>query len=235
MTPVNTTLESKLLDQLKYSLIVSCQPVDNGPMDKVDHIVAMALAALDGAAAGLRIEGVDNVRAVAATTDTPIIGIVKRDLPDSPVRITPFVEDVVLLAEAGASIIAFDATDRVRPTSCEELLNAVHTKGCVAMVDCSNYSEGVAMADMGCTFIGSTLSGYVNPDNTPLTPDLQLVEQWVALGYNVIAEGRYNSPERASQAISAGAWAVTVGSAITRIEHITSWFVADINNTAAKV
>ncbi len=230
---VNKALESKLLDQLKHALIASCQPVDNGPMDKVEHVVAMALAALDGGARGLRIEGIENVRAVAAATDAPIVGIVKRDLPDSPVRITAFVEDVIALAEAGASIIAFDATDRIRPTSCEELLNAVHARGCVAMVDASSYSEGVAMAEMGCTFIGSTMSGYVDPDNTPNTPDLELVEQWVAHGYKVIAEGRYNSPERAAQAIDAGAWAVTVGSAITRIEHITSWFVAGICDAAA--
>lgn len=233
MIPVNKALESSLLDQLKHSLIASCQPVDDGPMDKVEHVVAMALAALDGGAKGLRIEGVANVRAVSAATDAPIVGIVKRDLPDSPVRITAFVEDVVALAEAGAAIIAFDATERTRPTACEELLKAVHRQGCIAMVDCATYSEGVAMAELGCTFIGSTMSGYVDPANTPDTPDLELVERWVAKGYNVIAEGRYNSPERAAQAISAGAWAVTVGSAITRVEHIASWFVSDINNAAA--
>ena len=234
MTPVNKALESQLLEQLKHALIASCQPVDDGPMDKVEHVVAMALAALDGGARGLRIEGVDNVRAVAAATDAPIVGIVKRDLSDSPVRITVFIEDVIALAEAGAAIIAFDATERERPTSREDLLNAVHAQGCVAMVDCSSYSEGVAMAELGCTFIGSTMSGYVDPDNTPDTPDLELVEKWVARGYNVIAEGRYNSPKRAAQAINAGAWAVTVGSAITRVEHIASWFVSDINNAAAK-
>ena len=232
MTPVDKTLESKLLEKLKHSLIASCQPVDNGPMDKVEHVVAMALAALDGGARGLRIQGVDNVRAVSAATDAPIVGIVKRDLADSPVRITPFVEDVVELGKAGATIIAFDATDRTRPTPCDTLLNAVHAQGCIAMVDCSNYTEGVAMAEMGCTFIGSTMSGYIDPARTPNEPDLTLVKQWVDRGYSVIAEGRYNSPQRAAQAIGAGAWAVTVGSAITRVEHITSWFVSDINNAA---
>ena len=43
------------------------------------------------------------------------IGLIKRDLPDSPVRITPFLEDVAALAAAGAAIIAVDATDRPRP------------------------------------------------------------------------------------------------------------------------
>lgn len=230
MTPVNKELEKKMRDQLYQSLIVSCQPVDHGPMDKVEHVVAMALAAFAGGAKGLRIEGVDNVRAVAAVTNAPIVGIVKRDLLDSPVRISAFIDDIDSLAEAGAHIIAFDATDRVRPVSVEQLLDAVHKNGCVAMADCSNYEEGSAIAKLGCSFIGSTMSGYTDLGSTPDEPDLALVERWVADGLCVIAEGRYNSPQRAARAIEAGAWAVTVGSAITRIEHITSWFTESINH-----
>jgi N-acylglucosamine-6-phosphate 2-epimerase len=230
MSVVNKTLEEKLLSTLKQSLIASCQPVDNGPMDKVEHVVAMALAAVDGGAKGLRIEGVDNVRAVAKATSTPIVGIVKRDLDDSPVRITPFIKDVEALAEAGASIIAFDGTDRLRPVARLTLLNAVHEHGCVAMADCADYDTGMMLAKHGCTFIGSTMSGYVDLANTPTTPDYDLVSKWVAQGINVIAEGRYNSPERAAKAIELGALSVTVGSAITRVEHITQWFVGSIDS-----
>jgi len=39
-----------------------------------------------------------------------------------------------------------------------------------------------------------------------------------------MAEGRYDSPELAAAALRAGAWAVTVGSALTRLEVATSWF-----------
>lgn len=61
-------------------------------MDRTDIVLAMARAAVDGGAAAARIEGVANVRAVAShfAGALPIIGIVKRDLPDSPVRITPW-------------------------------------------------------------------------------------------------------------------------------------------------
>lgn len=227
---VNKTLEEKLLSILKQSLIASCQPVDNGPMDKVEHVVAMALAAIDGGAKGLRIEGVENVRAVAKATSIPIVGIVKRDLDNSSIRITPFVKDVEALAEAGASIIAFDGTDRDRPVAMLELLDAVHESGCVAMADCADYDTGMMLAKHGCTFIGSTMSGYLDLNNTPDAPDYDLVSTWVAQGLNVIAEGRYNSPERAAKAIELGAFSVTVGSAITRVEHITQWFVGSINN-----
>lgn len=230
MSVINKVLEQHLLSTLKGTLIASCQPVDNGPMDKVEHIVAMALATVDGGAKGLRIEGVENVRAVARETSTPIVGIVKRDLKDSPVRITPYIDDVKALADAGASIIAFDGTDRQRPTPMLDLLNAAHQSGCIAMADCADYETGMMLVKHGCTFVGSTMSGYVDLNNTPNEPDYDLVKKWVAQGLNVIAEGRYNSPERAAKAIELGAFAVTVGSAITRVEHITQWFVGSIKN-----
>ncbi|MGI9287446.1 MAG: N-acetylmannosamine-6-phosphate 2-epimerase [Pseudomonadales bacterium] len=234
MTPANKNLEQTLLTRLEHALIVSCQPVTNGPMDKVEHVVAMALAALAGGARGLRIEGVENVRAMAAVTDAPIIGIVKKDMPNSAVRISPRVEDIVALAEAGATIIAFDATDRPRPTPSAELLNALHQHGCIGMADCATYEEGKTMAALGCTFIGSTMSGYTDEGDTPIGPDLELIERWYAQGFKVIAEGRYNSPERAAQAIEVGALAVAVGSAITRVEHIAGWFADSIGNAAVK-
>lgn len=232
MSQLNKTLESILLSRLKQSLIASCQPVENGPMDKVEHVVAMALAAVAGGAKGLRIEGINNVRAVAQATSVPIVGIVKRDLDDSPVRITPFLDDVKALADAGASIIAFDGTDRVRPVDRLTLLKAIHDSGCVAMADCADYESGIMLAKHGCTFIGSTMSGYIDVDLTPEEPDYELVAQWVKSGLNVIAEGRYNSPERAQKAIALGAFSVTVGSAITRIEHITQWFVNRIETAS---
>lgn len=232
MSVVNKNLEGKLLSTLKQSLIASCQPVDDGPMDKVEHVVAMALAAVDGGAKGLRIEGVENVRAVAKATTTPIVAIVKRDLDDSPIRITPFIKDVEDLANAGASIIAFDGTDRARPTAMLDLLAAIHEAGCIAMADCADYETGMMLAKHGCTFIGSTMSGYIDLDNIPNEPDYDLVKNWVAQGLNVIAEGRYNSPERAAKAIELGALSVTVGSAITRVEHITQWFVGSIDSAS---
>ena len=42
----------------------------------------------------------------------------------------------------------------------------------------------------------------------------------------VIAEGRIRTPEQAAEALRCGAWAVVVGSAITRPEHVTGWFCA---------
>ncbi len=136
-----------MLDRLRGKLVVSCQPVPDGPMDRPEIVAAFALAALAGGAAGLRIEGVANVVAVRAATDAPIIGIIKRDLDDSPVRITPYLEDVDALADAGADIIAVDATRRPRPVAVQPLIERIAARGLIAMADCATAEEGQAAYD----------------------------------------------------------------------------------------
>lgn len=217
---------------VKIGLIASCQPVDNGPMDKPEIVAAMAQASIIGGAAGLRIEGVENLKATRKVVDAPIIGIVKYDLEDSPVRITPFIHDVEALAAAGADIIAFDGTNRIRPTSIEETVKRIHELGCLAMADCSTFEEGMYCHQLGVEIIGSTMSGYTGGE-VPAEPDYQLVKDLHAAGCTVMAEGRYNTPELAKTAIEIGAHSVTVGSALTRLEHIVSWF-ADAVKSAEK-
>ena len=184
--------------QIQHGLIASCQPVDDGPMDKPEIVAAMAQASVMGGAAGLRIEGVDNLKAVRPAVNVPIIGIVKRDLPDSPVRITPFLQDIEDLAHAGVDIIAVDGTNRPRPVDIESAVK-------------------------------KTMSGYTG-GAVPEEPDYQLVKDLKAAGCKVMAEGRYNTPELAKIAIEIGADFVTVGSALTRLEHIVSWFSSAVKS-----
>ncbi|HEX4500939.1 MAG TPA: N-acetylmannosamine-6-phosphate 2-epimerase [Scandinavium sp.] len=214
-------LESKI--RSNGGLIVSCQPVPGSPLDKPEIVAAMALAAEQAGAVALRIEGVENLQATRAAVTIPIIGIIKRDLPDSPVRITPFLDDVDALAAAGASIIAFDGTDRVRPESVKALLARIHHHQLLAMADCSSLEDGLHCHRAGAEIIGSTLSGYLG-GTVPDAPDLALVSALNEAGCRVIAEGRYNSPELAAKGMQHGAWAVTVGSAITRLEYICQWY-----------
>lgn len=212
-------------------LIVSCQPVPGSPLDKPDIVAAMALAAEQAGAVALRIEGIENLRATHARVSVPIIGIIKRDLPDSPVRITPFLADVDALAGAGASIIAFDGTQRERPVAVAELLARIHQHHLLAMADCSSVQDGLDCYRLGADIIGTTLSGYITAQ-TPEEPDLALVKALSHEGCRVIAEGRYNAPALAAQAMQNGAWAVTVGSAITRLEHVCQWFRDEIVKVA---
>lgn len=213
------------IEMLRGSLIASCQPVPGGAFDAPEYVAAFARAVGDGGARGLRIEGLANLRAAARASALPIIGLIKRDLADSAVRITPDVEDVAALAAAGAGIVAFDATIRARPTPVDALVAAAHSGGALAMADCATLADAQAAVAAGADIIGTTLSGYVGPAPTPREPDLVFVQAAACLARPVFAEGRFNAPELAHAAIRAGAHAVVVGSAITRPEHIARWFV----------
>ncbi|OOF42432.1 N-acetylmannosamine-6-phosphate 2-epimerase [Rodentibacter rarus] len=215
--------KEQIFQQLQKGLIASCQPVDEGPMDKPEIVAAMAQASVIGGAAGIRIEGVENLKATRAVVRVPIIGIVKRDLPDSPIRITPFLQDIEDLASVGADIIAVDGTHRPRPVDLESAVKKIHELGCLAMADCANLEEGLHCQKLGFDIIGSTMSGYTGGE-VPKEPDYQLVRDLKAAGCRVMAEGRYNTPELAKTAIEIGADFVTVGSALTRLEHIVGWF-----------
>ncbi|WP_342029448.1 N-acetylmannosamine-6-phosphate 2-epimerase [Vibrio sp. S9_S30] len=208
---------------LQGQTVVSIQPVVGSPMDNTHIIVAMALSVQQAGAKALRIEGAENVAAVSEAVDIPIIGIVKRDLTDSQVRITPFLSDVESLAKAGASIIAFDATNRSRPESREQIVETIKRLGCIAMADCSCFEDGMWAHNHHVDIVGTTLSGYIEGD-VPSEPDLQLVKQFSEAGFFTMAEGRYHTPELAAKAIEYGAVAVTVGSALTRLEVVTNWF-----------
>lgn len=220
---------------LAGGLIASCQPVEGGPTDRRDFVVAFAQAALAGGARGLRIEGVANVAAVAARCAAPVIGLVKRDLRDGPVRITPFVRDARALAAAGARIVAFDATQRRRPVEVPAMVAAIHAAGALAMADIATRAEARAALAAGADMLGTTLSGYVGPGPVPESPDLDLVRACAAFGaVPVYAEGRFNSPGLAAKAMLAGADAVVVGSAITRPEHVAGWFARAIAAAAPR-
>lgn len=216
-----------VLERLRGGLVVSCQPVEGGPMDRPEIIAAMAQAAVAGGAAALRIEGLDNLRAVRPMVGVPIIGLIKRDLPESPVRITPFCADARALVAAGAEIVAYDATGRARPEPAAAILSAILAAGAIAMADCATLAEARAAHAGGATILGSTLSGYTaETASTDPDPDFALVRDLAATGAFVMAEGRYHTPDLVARARRAGADAVTVGTALTRLEHMVGWFAA---------
>lgn len=205
--------------------MASCQPLDDGPMDRPEIVAAMAQACVAGGAVALRIEGIENLRATRPLVDVPIIGIVKSDLTDSPVRITVRVHEALALAEAGADVIAYDATNRPRPDSREDVLRAILGAGRVAMADSSTIEDGRSALAGGAQILGTTMSGYT-AETEALNdgPDFALIAAFKTLGGFVMAEGRFNTPDLVAAAMAAGADAVTVGSALTRLEHVTGWF-----------
>ncbi len=221
---------TEALDRMvEGGVIASCQPVAGGPLDQDEIVVAMALACERGGAKALRIEGVERVAKVRRASGIPVIGIVKRDLENTDVRITPDIGDVLALADAGADIIAFDATHRPRPTRREKIAEAILAGGCHAMADCASIQDVHFALAVDVGFIGTTLSGYVG-GSTPEEPDYDFLSSAVKIAPRVIAEGRYNTPDKAWRARQLGAWGVTIGTALTRLETMTGWFAKGLES-----
>ena len=229
-----------LFDHLHHQLIVSCQPDshdrEHDPMNHPMIMAALAQAAALGGAAGIRADGPADIAAIRQVVSLPIIGIFKHDIPGYEVRITPTLEDALLVAAAGADVIALDATHRARPggLSASELIQLIRQEtGLPVFADISTAEEGIAAAEAGADAVLTTLSGYTAHATDTDEPDFELISVLAArLQAPIIAEGRINTPEQAVKAFASGAWAVTVGSAITRPRAITERFVAGIRRWA---
>lgn len=225
-----------LLAMLYHGLIVSCQAEPHEPLHGAAFMAAMARAAADGGAVGIRANGPADVAAIRAAVTLPIIGIYKADLPGFQVRITPTLDHARQVAAAGADLIALDATARPHPdgVTTAELIARVHeATGCPVVADVATLEEGLAAAAAGADAVATTLSGYtgrMHPSaDSPSQeePDFDLIRQLAhVLPVPLIAEGRIATPEQAVRALALGAYAVVVGSAITRPQWITAHFVA---------
>ena len=220
-----------ILKKIKSKLIVSCQPVVGGPLDNERSILSIAEASVNGGAVGLRINDKQNVYNIKKKLNVPVIGIKKREIIGTNVIITPFSEDINALADSGADIVAFDATFRERPVEIEKLINLIHKKNCIAMADCSSVDEAINASKLGADIVASTLSGYTTK-KTPKKPDFRMISEFKNFNLQtpIIAEGRINSPNQALKSIKLGAHSVVVGTAINRVEIITSWFSNGIHN-----
>lgn len=229
---------SRLIRRLDAGLIVSCQALRDEPLFGAGHMAAMARAAVSAGAVAIRANGPVDIAAIRLAVEVPILGLFKVDLPGFDVRITPTLDHAVQVARAGADLIAIDATRRPHPGgNLDKLIEQIHRRtGLPVMADVSTLDEGLAAVAYGADFVSTTLSGYTADSPTQAGPDFALLEQLLAAlrpqGTPVIAEGRIATPEQAAQALALGAYAVVVGSAITRPQWITARFVDALKKTA---
>lgn len=68
-----------------------------------------------GGAVAIRANSVVDIAAIRASVSLPVIGIIKRDYPDSEVFITATMKEIDELMTVTPEIIALDATARPRP------------------------------------------------------------------------------------------------------------------------
>jgi N-acylglucosamine-6-phosphate 2-epimerase len=232
--PAYLAMLPHLLSQLHGGLIVSCQAEANEPMHGSSHMAAMAVAAAQGGAVGIRANTPKDIAAIRLVVTLPIIGIYKLDVPGYAVRVTPTWVSAVQVAQAGADIIAIDGTARPHPDDLklDERIFRIHEQtSCPVMADISTFDEGLTAEQDGADIVATTLSGYT--ETTPIhdSPDFELLQRLVStLKVPVVAEGRIATPEQAFQALALGAFAVVVGSAITRPQWITAKFVQKMVN-----
>ncbi len=210
-------------------MIVSCQATKGDPLDDAAALSRIAAAVLRGGASGLRGEGVEHLRAFRNLTEKPIIGLSKR-YHGGQVFITPDFAAARSLAEAGASIIAVDCTEREAPfrEPWPVLVRRVRGQlGLPVLADIATVKEAIQAIAAGADAVATTLAGY-----TPATSGL-IGAAWDLLTtlvrespVPVILEGRVETPADFRRALDLGAYAVVVGTAITRPESITAKFVA---------
>lgn len=221
----------EVLNQLKNKIIVSVQAMPDEPLYKEECINAMMQSVVNGGAAGLRVAGTRDVKNAKKLFDLPVIGITKPDkLPDNwqeVVYITPTISDVEVLIGAGADIIAFDATSRLRQCTIEAMVKVIHSAGKLAMADIATFEEGLNCAKKGVDILSTTLSGYTKETlNKPEEPDFELLERLAKeTKIPVILEGKIWESSQVKKAFELGAHSVVIGSAITRPQLITKRFI----------
>lgn len=216
-----------VLTRLRGGLVVSCQAPPDDPLSGPEIMARMAATVVIAGAVGVRAEGLDDLRAVRERVDVPLIGLWK-DGTD-PVYITPTLDHALAVAKTGAEVIALDGTRRPRPDgrSLAATIAELHRgTGALVMADVADVEDGVAAAAAGADLVGTTLSGYTAGSRGPDGPDLALVAALAArLPVPVLAEGRIGTPREAAAALAAGAWAVVVGTAVTRPQAMARRFV----------
>lgn len=226
-------MKREFFNRTKGGLIVSCQALANEPLHSSYIMSRMAVAAQMGGAYGIRANSVEDIIEMRKAVDLPFIGIIKKDYPDSPVYITPTMDEVDALVATEVEVIAIDATNRLRPggKTLDETFKPIREKypDQLFMADCATYEDAVHAKELGFDIVGTTLCGYTpETKGTPL-PSLDLIRKLCTLDMPVIAEGGIWSPETLHEVLSIpGLHAAVVGSAITRPFEITKRYVAAI-------
>lgn len=227
------------IDKLSQALIVSAQASDDEPLNTPEHLGALALSGINGGARGLRLEGFKNIEFIRKKTDLPIIGLVKSEsVPEEErlksVYITSSFAEAELVCLAGADIVACDATGRQRADGLSFAQLCMRIKKELdrpVWADIATYEQGMHAYEAGADVVSTTLYGYTEETKRSAEdpPDFDLLAKLCRnIKIPVVLEGRVWQPDEVKKGFELGAYAVVVGSAITRPQLITKRFVKAI-------
>ncbi len=217
-----------VLERLRGGLIVSIQPEEESVLAGPQTVALLACCVVANGAVGVRIEGAERIRAVRAAVDVPIVGLVKRAPSPFAPYITTALAEVDAICEAGAEIVAFDATTRPRHggATVAELVDLAQRKGRLAMADCATLEDGHTAIATGADIVATTLAGYTAETTGSKLPALDLVGALAKLHPFAVCEGGIAAPEHVRASFAAGASAIVVGTAISNVDALTRLFVA---------
>jgi putative N-acetylmannosamine-6-phosphate epimerase/predicted NBD/HSP70 family sugar kinase len=222
--------------KLNRQLVLSCQAPPGDAFRDANSMARFAQAAVEGGAAGIRANGLDDVGAIRRVVSVPIIGIQKRAQPDGRVLITGAFEEARALVGAGADLVALDCTARGCGLGALERLRRIKAELNVpVMADIATVEEAVAAAEAGADLVATTMVGYT-PDTKhrhAFEPSF-ITEVVRSVDVPVVAEGRIRTPDQARQAIAAGAFAVVIGTSITSPKELTRRFALAIEPKAER-
>lgn len=224
------------LEEIKNGVIVSCQALEDEPLFSSFIMSKMALAAKEGGSVGIRANSVADIQMIQEEVDLPVIGIIKRDYEDSDIYITATSKEVDELLTTKAEIIALDATNRPRPNKekLSDLVQQIHDGKRLVMADISTFEEGIFAQEIGVDLISTTLVGYTPYSDQLDAPAFDLIKKLTqAVSIPVIMEGHTSRPSDVTEALKNGAFAVVVGSIITRPQLITKKYVDATGNGSA--
>jgi N-acylglucosamine-6-phosphate 2-epimerase len=226
--------EFSAIKAIHRGLVVSCQAPTDSPLHEPSVIAAIAQAASNQGAVGIRIDTPTHIQAVRKRVTVPIIGLWKRPFDSSEVYITPQFIHAQAIADAGADIIAVDGTSRPRPDgeTLSDLIKKIHDRlNTPVMADIDTLESAMAAVEAGADLIGTTLYGYTPQTQNFTPPGWDLLSQIVhRLDCPALCEGGVASPLMARNALDLGAYAVVVGTAITGIDAQVKAYVEHLTD-----
>jgi N-acylglucosamine-6-phosphate 2-epimerase len=219
---------------MRNKLIVSCQAWPGTPFHGDPNMMrAMAECAAMADAGGIRADGADNIREIKKTVSLPMIGLEKGADKRGIRIITPDFASAQRLVQAGADIVAIDASFDARNSENEliDLIRSIHVElGAPVMADISNIEDAVRAVQCGADIVATTMAGYTSYTVKTEGPDLDLIQRLVqTVNVPVIGEGRFSKPEEVREAIRVrGAHSIVVGTSITAPWEVAARFVRAI-------
>jgi N-acylglucosamine-6-phosphate 2-epimerase len=226
MRRVCSEVATSILNRLRGGLVTSCQAYPGEPMRHPETMAQIAESAVRGGAVGIRAQGVADVALIHERVAVPQIGLWK--VGSDGVFITPTLRHALVIAGAGAEIVAIDGTRRERPdgrTLADTVRDFRAASEALLMADVGSVADGHAAVEAGVDCLSTTLCGYTGERPRTDGPDLEVLAELAAsVEIPVFAEGRIHTPAQAADCRTAGAFAVVVGTAITHPATITGWF-----------